>query len=98
MTYSAANHSTITNQFEATNVSPLEQSGSNKNESAKSIIFTVVKGSDVTPKELQQAGVKMKDFKYSISTEDLEKVLHRFHIRNHSDNPTEAKLEFIRIW
>ena len=32
MTYSAANHLTITNQFEATNVSPLEQSGSNKNE------------------------------------------------------------------
>lgn len=36
MTYSAANHSTITNQFEATNVSPLEQSGSNKNEPSKS--------------------------------------------------------------
>ena len=32
MTNSTANHSTITNQFEATNVSPLEQSGSNKNE------------------------------------------------------------------
>ena len=32
MTYLTANHSTITNQFEATNVSPLEQSGSNKNE------------------------------------------------------------------
>ena len=37
MTYSAANHSTITNQFEATNVSPLEQSGSNKNEILTSI-------------------------------------------------------------
>ncbi|TLS77203.1 ArdC family protein [Photobacterium damselae] len=36
MTYSAANHSTISNQLEATSVSPLEQSGSNKNESSKS--------------------------------------------------------------
>ena len=32
MTNSTANHSTITNQLKATNVSPLEQSGSNKNE------------------------------------------------------------------
>ncbi|MCG9706461.1 hypothetical protein [Photobacterium damselae] len=39
MTYSAANHSTISNQLEATSVSPLEQSGSNKNEILKSLIF-----------------------------------------------------------
>ncbi len=32
MTHLTANLSTITNQFEATNVSPLELSGSNKNE------------------------------------------------------------------
>ena len=32
MTNSTANHSTITNQLKATNVSPSEQSGSNKNE------------------------------------------------------------------
>ncbi|WP_305840021.1 DUF3560 domain-containing protein [Photobacterium leiognathi] len=37
MTYSADNHSTISNQIEATNVSPLEQSGSNKNEILNSL-------------------------------------------------------------
>ncbi|MCD9492603.1 hypothetical protein GLP30_17230 [Photobacterium phosphoreum] len=95
MTNSTANHSTITNQLKATKVSPLESKDSNKNEI---LTFTVVKGSDVSPAELQRAGVKMNDFKYSISTDNFKKILHSFHIINHSDNPTEAKLEFIRIW
>ncbi|QAY37505.1 hypothetical protein ETN89_19760 (plasmid) [Photobacterium damselae subsp. damselae] len=36
MTYSNVNHATISNQLEATSVSPLEQSGKNKNEISKS--------------------------------------------------------------
>ncbi|HHP0472859.1 TPA: hypothetical protein ACRZ6V_005334 [Vibrio harveyi] len=80
MTDSTAIHSTITKQPKPTSVSPLDQSGSNKDE-----FFSVAKGSSVTPQDLKAAGFEMNNFRfYPSSFEEVTKRLKGFWVTNES--------------
>ncbi len=80
MTDSTAIHSTITKQPKPTSVSPLDQSGSNKDE-----FFSVAKGSFVTPQDLKAAGFEMNNFRfYPSDFEEVTKRLNGFWVTNES--------------
>ncbi|HIF9171022.1 TPA: hypothetical protein ACX6PO_003800 [Photobacterium damselae] len=93
MTYSVDEHSTITKQPEATQGVALSTQGSSKNE----IIFSVKKGSDISPVELKQKGVRMINFKYVVIESDLENNFKDFHLKRIESN-LSLIIEFIRIW
>lgn len=93
MTYSVDEHSTITKQQEATQGVALNTQGSSKNE----IIFSVKKGSDISPVELKQKGVRMINFKFVVTESDLDNNFKDFHLKRTESN-FSLNIEFIRIW
>ncbi|HDM8209291.1 TPA: hypothetical protein P0E34_004535 [Vibrio campbellii] len=67
----------------ATNVSPLERESSPKNDSSLVLCtergFAIATGSDISPKDLKEAGFTMRDFKfYPSSLPEIKKRLPSF--------------------